>query len=120
MEPMSTIAGLKTATLIPSLAGGAVAGAIMRGPLHWRITGGIVGALFSIFLTDLAMLAFLKVVGAFDAALITNTAFVGAAERAAAFVMGLTGLIICQTILSSVERVKIRAPDLVDRHLDKR
>lgn len=116
MEPGSTLLGVKASTLVPALAGGLAAGVVMSGPWWSRLAATMSGALASIFLTDIVMIAerhFASAIGI--SSMTADPAFAAAAERATAFVIGLTGMVICQAALAAVQRVKARAPEIVDR-----
>lgn len=118
MEPMSLV-GVKVSTIVPSVAGGIAASLVMTGPLPWRITAGVVGAMCSIFFTDLALFAGLQLAGWIAPELPNSAPFVQALERAVAFSIGLTGLVICLTVIAAMERIRTRAPGIVDKSLDK-
>lgn len=118
MEPGSTFLGFKASTVVPAVAGGVTAGVVMQGPWWSRVAAGVSGALASIFLTDIVMIAERHAAGAVGISSLTaDPAFAAAAERATAFCIGLVGMVICQAALAAVQRVKSRAPDLVDRGL---
>ncbi len=120
MEPMSsTFVGVKVSTIVPSVAGGLAASLVMNGPLPWRLSAGVVGALFSIFFTDIILLACMQFTEWLSPELAKSPPFVVALERAVAFGIGLTGLVICLTIIAALERIRSRTPGIVDKSLDK-
>lgn len=91
----------------------------MSGPWHWRMAAGISGVFSSVFMTDLFMVVMIRMVHAVAPEIAMAPSFLSAAERAIAFLIGLTGMLACQTLLAAVERVRVRAPGLVDQKIDE-
>jgi xanthosine utilization system XapX-like protein len=106
--PPWTVLGHSVDVLQGAAAGGVVYALIdRRNPWYRRATNGCAGALVATFLTP------------WVATIVNKFLDLGEGRLTLAFILGVVGVLICEALLLTAERIRSRAPALADQVIDR-
>lgn len=108
-DPELTIYGFKLSVIFGGIGGGIASSLLQEGGIFRGGIYAVTGTLFSIFVTGWALEFGSKFF------MITRDA-----ERGLAFIFGLSGYLLAKGVFSAVDRIRARAPKIIDAQIDKR